>query len=57
MKNLLTEEQLKLIKDIANKNARRNNHNNMMKSHKNTVHVNKKKYNRKNKHKENEENI
>ena len=57
IKNLLTEEQLKLIRDIANKNARRNTHSNMMKPHKHTVQSNKKKYSRKNKHKNNEESI
>ena len=43
MKNLLTDEQLKLIRDIADKNARRNTHNDMMKPHKHTVQSNKKK--------------
>jgi hypothetical protein len=57
MKNLLTDEQLKLIRDIASKNARRNTHSDMMKSHKHTVQSNKKKYNRKNKHKNHEKNI
>ena len=57
IKNLLTKEQLKLIRDIANKNARRNSHNDMMKPHKHTVQSNKKKYNRKNKHRNHEKNI
>jgi len=49
IKNLLSEEQLKQIKEIAQKNARREVHKAMMSNLKTSVNKNKKKYNRKNK--------
>ena len=50
IKNLLSEEQLKKIREIAQKNARREGHMLMMQNLKHSVKKNKKKYNRKNKH-------
>ena len=49
IKNLLSLEQLKKIREIAEKNARREGHKAMMKNLKHSIKRNKKKYNRKNK--------
>ena len=52
IKNLLSNEQIKKIKEIAEKNARREGHKTMMQFTKHSVKRNKKKYNRKNKNNE-----
>ena len=54
IKNLLTKEQVDKIKEIAEKNARRAGHQAMMQFTRHSVNKNKKKYSRKNKHKNHE---
>jgi len=49
IKNLLSPEQLKTIREIAEKNARREGHKEIMKFTRHSLTKNKKKYNRKSK--------